>query len=274
MAKFTGFCPRCTEHVPQERYIGGFAICECGWRDETKSVRADLKLERETSVAFIAFGFAAAIVVGHFFAWGSHALSIPGLKIAEFTGMLSAPGYKELAKACLDLGKLNQAERAYFDMYKRGGDREGLALLANLQLRLKKLDVASSNYAVYFQLGGRDVEAMLGYGRVLEQMNQIEPALKQYDAAINATPGDVLPLTATSGAVRLLISQRRLEEAYERILRFHASAENAKGYLNSEKGNLEAWLGAPVATAIQARVSGVQAQAAPEPTATRGPRRG
>jgi hypothetical protein len=36
-------------------------------------------------------------------------------------------------------------------------------------------------------------------------------------------------------------------------LLFHASAENARGYLNSERASLEEWLGPKTAAALQAK---------------------
>lgn len=256
---FQGFCPLCGRHIPTDRYVGGRAVCACGWRDESANAIANERLERQASLGLIAVSVFFALFLGHMFAWGSHALSIPGLKIGQWTGMLSSSGYRELAKACLDLGKNAAAERAYFDMYRSARDVEGLALLGSLQAREGKAQPALSSYSAYFQAGGRDANAMVAYAKLLEGAGQVDEALKRYDEA--AANSNLLPVSATTGAVRLLISQRRLEEAYMRVLAFHASAENAKGYLNSERNNLEAWLGPKAVAQIQARV-GQQARAA------------
>ena len=264
MSKFQGFCPQCGEHIPLERYVGGRAICLCGWRDETAFLDASDHRERVTAVGYVAITFVSAFVLAYMFSWGSHALDIPGLKIAAWTGTLSPSGYKELGQDCVDLGKLNSAEHAYFQMYRDAHDAEGLALLASLQARQGKAIPATMTYAAYFQAGGTDVDATVGYAKLLEANKQVEPALKQYDLAAQRARADVLPVAAISGSVRLLISQRRLEEAYARILTFHASAENAKGYLNTERANLESWLGPKLAAAVQARISArTQAQASP-----------
>ena len=265
MFKFQGFCPQCGENVPQERYVGGRPICACGWQDESSTLSMEGKIEREASLGFVALTVALVAIVGHCFAWGSHAFSIPGLKAAQWTGMLSASGYRELAQDCLDLGKTAQAERAYLDMFRSAHDPEGLALLASLQAREGKAPAAAQTYAVYFSSGGRSTDALSGYARALEATGQIDEAIKRYDEAAANT--NLLPVTATTGVVRLLIAQHRFDEAYSRILRFQASAENAKGYLNSERSNLESWLGPKAVAAIQQRANAQAAATSKAPRA-------
>ncbi len=49
----------------------------------------------------------------------------------------------------------------------------------------------------------------------------------------------MLPIAATGAIVRILMKQGQYTEARTRITEFHKSADNAKGYLNTELTQIE-----------------------------------
>ena len=239
---FHGNCPVCSKEIPKERYGTGFAICECGWYDTTPAKKAGAASEKRTIYAMVAGSVLLAVAYVHLATWGFYASSIPFVKIGQLTGTLSVEGHKELADACIKLGRIPCAKEAYLSLFRSTGDAAGLMGLARLQYRLQDFDAAALTYSSYFRVGGTDGDAMLEYAKVLEFKGQLDEAVKFYDQSIVARP-TTLSIAATTGIVRILTNQGQLEAARDRIVAFHGSAENAKNYLTGELQSLETALG-------------------------------
>ncbi|MES2856146.1 MAG: tetratricopeptide repeat protein [Bdellovibrionota bacterium] len=226
-------CPRCQSDLGPESFKTGSAICKCGWYDKGVDGSEQKRTEKNT-VAVLAFAtLVMALGYGHLINWGSYAVAIPFVKVQQMTGTLSSEGYIQLAEHCVTLNKWKCAENAYVDLYKSKGDLEALAKLGSLEARLEKYDAALQFYSIYAEKGGRDNRALLNYGTLLENAGRTEDAFKTFELAISTHP-DVLPVQATTAIVRMLMKQGKTAEAKERIVAFHKSAGNAKGYLNTE----------------------------------------
>ena len=233
-----GFCPQCNQQISSERHLTGYAICECGWFDNSARVTADKREEKKIIATMIFSAVFMAVLYGHMLNWGSYAFKIPFVKVAQVTGLLSKDGYLELAKTCVQLNKWACAQNAYVDLYHQSGDPEGLAQLAHLQVRLSEKALAETTYATYFKVGGKNADSAIEYGQLLEDNSKFDQALSYYEKSITLRPL-VLPINATTSVVRLLIKIGKYQEAYDRIVDFHASAGNAEGYLNTELAQLE-----------------------------------
>lgn len=233
-----GFCPQCNSLLNQENYSTGHAICGCGWFDKAVVEQATKRYEKRAISYMAAAVIVMALGFGHMLNWGAYAFSIPLIKVQKITGTLSKEGYHELAQACIAMNKWSCAKDTYIDLYKRTGDSSSLKDLAHLQTLLKDPKAAMSTYASYFQVGGRDGEAALEYAGLLEVQGYLPDAYKYYEFSIAARP-ETLPVEATKGIVRMLIKEGRYNEARERILAFHESAGNAKGFLNTELSQLD-----------------------------------
>lgn len=239
---FHGNCPQCGSNIPSERYGTGYAICECGWFDVSSRDLAQKQSEKKVIHVLIGASVVMVLMYAHLLSWGSYAVSIPFTKLAQLTGTLSKSGYEELAQACIELNKWDCAKDAYVGVYRKTGDPSGLSSLAHLQSRLNERDAALSSYAAYVKSGGNDGVALLRYAKLLEERGNSEQAIAIYEKSIAARP-DILPVQATTAIVRHLIKKGQYEDAYARILAFHESAGNAKGYLNTERLQLEEALG-------------------------------
>ena len=240
---FTSFCPRCDNELTQHDHVTGFAICKCGWFDTTSSKQSEEKGEKKAMIMLAGAAIAFVLGYGHMLSWGAYAVQIPVVKIQQLTGTLSASGYTELAENCIALNKWSCAKEAYRELFQKTRDVKALASLAYLQARLGESSNALSTYEVYIQSGGKDGEALLRYAHILEDAGQTDLAMKTYESAITARP-DVLPVQATGAIVRMLIKQGKMEEAFNRLTEFRASAGNAKGYLNTEYSAVESALNA------------------------------
>jgi tetratricopeptide (TPR) repeat protein len=174
----------------------------------------------------------------HFARWGEHALSIPVLRIQQVTGTLSAQGYDKLAKACIGINKWSCAENAMLRSFEKSKDPGALNRLAILHMQLGQPQKAIVQFESYFKAGGNDGRTMLAYAKLLELDKKYRDALKYYKSSISARP-DALPVEATGGIIRILIKEGRYREAYAQITSFHKSAENAKGYFNTELTQLK-----------------------------------
>jgi len=238
---FFGSCPRCGVEIPRDRFVNGTAICACGWCDPGPNIKADIKNENKTIRTMVLSALVLVGLYAHLLNWGSYALAIPIVKLQQLTGTLSASGYNELADACLGLAKFECAKNADLDLYRERGDISGLAALAKLEMRLNENQEAMQASAAYFKAGGTSADAAIIYGRLLESTGQNSDAQKYYEAAI-ANSGVTLPVVATTSLVHLLMKLGKYEDAFARLEAFHASAENAKGYLNTEESQLQSYL--------------------------------
>lgn len=244
MAHF-GNCPRCNSPLHKDIMsgnitAGGLAVCtKCGWYESHAQAEARTKAENQAISIMVTFAVSLLIVSAHMLSWGAHAFSIPMLKVGQWTGMLSSRGYDELAQDCIDLAKYSCARTAMIENFQIHKTPEPLAKLARLQVRLQETPAALVTFSSYFKNGGKNGEAALLFAQLLEQNGQDEEAMKMYLASIVAR-SEQLPIAATGGIVRILMKQGRYDEARERITTFQASAENAKGYLNTELAQIEA----------------------------------
>jgi tetratricopeptide (TPR) repeat protein len=220
-------------------HSGGLAVCsKCGWFESQSQAKARIKAENQTITIMIAFAVSLLLVSAHMVSWGGHAFSIPGLKIAQWTGLLSAGGYEELAQDCIDLNKYSCARTAYIESFQINRSPEPLAKLARLQVRMQETQAGMATFGTYFKNGGKDGEAALLYGQLLEQAGQDAEAEKMLELSI-ASRSNMLPIAATGAIVRIMMKQGRYDEARTRIETFQASAGNAKGYLNTELAQIE-----------------------------------
>lgn len=232
-----GSCPRCASGL--HKGLGGFSVCsQCGWNESPNQGSARVKAENQAIKAMAITAVSLLLVMAHMLNWGAHAFSIPFLKVGQWTSLLSPQGYDELAQAYIDQGKYPGARTAYIDSFRTHRSAEPLAKLARLQVRLQDTQAAMATFQAYFQNGGKDGEAALLYGQLLEQGGQDNEAIKLFELSITLRP-DQLPIAATGALVRIFMKQGRYIEAHEKLTAFQASAGNAKGYLNTELGQVE-----------------------------------
>lgn len=228
-----GCCPQCGKDIPQSRYVTGFAICECGWHDTRSARLANRNTEMQTIRAMIIGSIVMAAVYAHLVSWGTYAVEIPFVKVAQMTGLLSVSGHQDLANTCIAFNKWSCAKNAYRSLYLKTRDVGAIAQLANLEDRLGEAEAARATYESYFAAGGKDATAAVAFARLLESAGKTDKAMKFFELGV-ANSGALLPVNATGGIVRLMIKQGKYEDAVARIEDFHASAGNAVGYLNIE----------------------------------------
>jgi tetratricopeptide (TPR) repeat protein len=195
-------------------------------------------MEKQKVIALIATAVVLFLTYVHFAKWGEHALSIPVMRLQQVTGILSAPGYEKLAAACIRVNKWSCAENALLKSFEKSKDPAALNRLAILHMQLGQPKKALVHFESYFKAGGDDGKTMLAYAKLLELDKKYRDALKYYNSSIASRP-DVLPVEATGGIVRILIKEGRYRDAYAQITSFHKSAENAKGYFNTELAQLK-----------------------------------
>jgi tetratricopeptide (TPR) repeat protein len=216
-------------------------VCECGWYDRESEVDSNKKMESRKVVVLIATAISLCFSYVHLAKWGDDALSVPLMIFQDQVGLLSAQGYEKLAGACIKANKWSCAENAYAKSFEKSKDASTLNKLATLQLQLGESKKATVQFSSYFKSGGKDGAAMLAYAKLLESEKNYKEALQFYrSSAISRT--EVLPVQATGGIVRILIKKGRYTEAKSEITRFHKSAENAKGYFNTELAQLKTLL--------------------------------
>lgn len=181
----------------------------------------------------IAVGLLMILIFFHMMSWGKYAGSIIPLKVKTATGWASAADYRQLAEACAATGRLDCAEQAYLFEFQISGNAEVVGELAALQHKAGNYKVAAETFVKYYQLQGKNPAYAYFYGQTLEKLGHTARAIRAYQLSIKQNP-EMLSLNATSAVVRLLMSEGKFKQAHEVVSQFHASADNAKGYLNEE----------------------------------------
>lgn len=241
--EFQGFCPACSQNIEKDRFVGVGAICRCGWVDTSQEKKQAEAHSKKLKKTFVGVGLAICGLYMFRLSWGPHAWEVPFLEVESVSGLMSSDGYQKFADICIDLNRWTCAEESYLAMYRSSRNPDAFAKLGKLEFALKRPEKAAQFYGAYYKNGGSNPDVAFEFAQVLEQTHQVDEALKYYQISINARP-QTLPVFATSNMVRLLMTNNRAAEAYEKILIFHESAENANGYLNAEATECENALGA------------------------------
>jgi tetratricopeptide (TPR) repeat protein len=242
---FTGFgshCPKCANEITTDRIVDGHAICACGWVDNSAYVKAEGQRQKNLCKLFAVAALVMVLGYGYALSWGPYAGTIPFIKVATLTGMASPETYNQLIEACTVMNKWSCAEQAHLDLFHKTRDPEALARLAKLQTLLKNLPAASDTYAAYFKAGGKNPDVPFFYAEVLEQTGHADQAMPYYQMSVEQNPTK-LNANATSAIVHIMMKAQQFEQARGVIDTFRASAENAKGYLNTEEDEITKILG-------------------------------
>lgn len=232
------FCPRCETYIAPERRVNGFAICECGWSDNTPFLLAWTKIEEATIRRLLAFAILLAAFYAHLVSWNQHAFSVPGIYALKWTDRLSGDGYRRLAAICVDLNKWTCADRAYLDLYMKKHDVSALADLASLRVRRGESERAEKAFRSYFRAGGDDPEVSYAFAHFLEQHDQAPEALHYYTQAVESSPHR-FNTRATAGLLRVLMNQGQYADAYKAVVAFQRKGGVAREYFNEERSRLQ-----------------------------------
>jgi tetratricopeptide (TPR) repeat protein len=235
---FNGACRACGKEIPSQRILGNTVVCECGWAASNAMATNMQKISKQTVIAFVIASCLVFIGFVHSFNWGRHAYSIPFLKTAQILGMSSPAGLESIIEACRERGKWACVHDTSFELFEKTKNPQPLGRLAVFYSRLNQPQLAVSVFEAYVKAGGNESGIAFEYGQILEKTNQREQAISWYDKSM-ATSGDRLPVRAMTALVRILMQDRRYEEAYERIVAFHGSAGNATSYFTTELSELE-----------------------------------
>ena len=225
-------CPKCTSNIA----FGQLCICGYGAKDSLQVVLE--KRDRTVIGAYIVTSLIIMLAYMHILNWGPFAFQAPLLKTEHFIGILNGKGYVKLAAACSARAKEQCAKQAYVDMYNHTKDIEAISMLAQLEVRLHETEVAVKTFEAYYKKGGKNPNVALQYAMALEQVHSYDASVRYLLLSIKQNP-DKLSVVATGELLRILIAQQKYAKAQNIIENFWASAENAKGYFNTEAAQIK-----------------------------------
>lgn len=249
-SSFSKNCPRCNAQLDQAFDSSSAAFCKCGYVDQSALENHRAHAEEKLIKIFAAITISLMLMYVHFANWGSYAFQIPFLKLGDMLGSLGPSGYHEIIDACTKQGKWPCVQSAYLGLYNKTADAEVIAELAKFQERARDQAGASRSYEFYYKVGGKNPAVALPYAKLLFALNDYDNALKYYNLSITQNP-DKLAGQATGGILQIYIKQGRYVEARDLITSFWDSAENAKGYFNTEFDQLNATLGPKTAKVVK-----------------------
>ena len=215
-------------------FESGTSVCSCGYTNNQALTEVFEKRDRHMIKVYTVVGLMVIGLYMHFMSWGSYATQIPFLKVSQLIGTATPKTYQTIIDACVQQNKWGCVESTYLSWYKSTGDTETIASLGKFRTQLKDLAGAAKAYESYYKIGGKNPTIAIQYGMVLEKNNDLDNALKYFSLAISQSDPAKLPAQATGEIVQILIKQQKPGEAREAIVAFWASAENAKGYFNTE----------------------------------------
>lgn len=235
---FNGFCPACASQVPTNRILGGTAVCRCGWTSNESQTKKDLQLQKKTIIVYMVFATVVLLGYAHLLNWGAYAFGIPFLKAAQAVDVVSASGLETIIEACYANAKWSCVDQAHLDLFRKTGNPETLARLARFQIRTNRLPQAAATFEDYARAGGQDANASFDYAQLLEKSGQSAQALEWYGKAVDNSQ-ERLPVRAMTGLLRLLKSDGRYQEAYDRLVAFQKSSGNGTEFFGGELKELE-----------------------------------
>lgn len=226
-------CPQCSSELVSD-YETGSRICGCGYTENQALTNVYEKRDRNMIKVYAITSALILVFYTHVMSWGSFAAQIPFLKASQMLGLASPKTYQTIVDACIQQNKWSCVQNTYLSWYKSTGDVETIASLGHFRTLLKDFPGAAKAYASYYTIGGKNPEVAIRYAQVLEKNNDLDGALKYLNLSIQQSGTEKLPAQATGEIVQILIKQQKLAEARETIANFWDSAENAKGYFNTE----------------------------------------
>ncbi len=248
---YSNICPQCSSELTSD-YETGSRICGCGFTENHALTQVYEKRDRNMIKIYAITSALVLVFYTHVMSWGSYAAPIPFLKVSQWTGLATPKTYQTIVDACVQQNKWNCVQNTYLSWYKSTGDVETIASLGHFRTQLKDFAGAAKAYESYYNIGGKNPQVAIQYALVLEKNNDLDNALKYLNLSITQSPPDKLPAQATGEIVQILIKQQKPEEAREAIVAFWQSAENAKGYFNTEYDAITKALG-PMKTRVAKR---------------------
>ena len=239
---FQSNCPQCHAQFNTD-FESGSAVCECGYVENQSLTKVYQKRDRSMIKVYAATSLVIIGLYMHLMSWGAYAVQIPFLKTSQMLGIASPKTYQVLVEACKRQNKWSCVQSTYLSWYKSTGDVETIASLAQFRTQLKDYAGAAKAYESYFNIGGKSPSNAVRYAQILERNNDLDGALKFLNQSLQGTSPDKLPAFAMGEIVRILIKQQKLAEARATILGFWATAENAKGYFNTEMNAINKLIG-------------------------------
>ncbi len=242
MYHLSPICPQCSSELICDHETNS-AICGCGYSTNTPLSKVYEKRSRSLKKFYAIGALTVLALYMHLMSWGSYATQIPGLKLSAMIGTATPATYQTIVDACMQQNKWVCVQDTYLSWYKATGDVETIAKLGHFRVLLKDYVNAAKAYESYYRIGGKDPAVAVQYGLVLEKNNDLDGALKYFGIAIQTSDPGKLPAQATGEIVQILLKQQKFEQARETIIGFWDSAENAKGYFNTEFDMLNKQLG-------------------------------
>ncbi len=240
LIKTQGFCcPKCASNTTFGQ------ICICGYGAKDSFVLALEKKDRSVAVVYVTFSLVIILSYMHILNWGPYALEFPILKVGHLIGVLNSKNYVKLADDCIARAKDKCAKQIYIDMFKQTKDIEALALLAQLQVKTHEPEIAVKTFEAYYKKGGKNPKVSLQFALALEQVKNYNASIRYFNLSIKQNP-EKLSVFATGELLRIFMAQQKYSKAQDLIETFWASAENAKGYFNTEAAQLKKYVRRPI----------------------------
>lgn len=131
----------------------------------------------------------ASVLIGSVFqiaSWDKYALDIIPHQIKGALGMDSAQDWEEHAKMCWELKKWDCVETQYSQAARDNQDHR--ARYGHFLMRRLKFDKAAKAFAVYFNNGGKDLDAAAAYAKALGEADQFEESQKYFTMVLESRP--------------------------------------------------------------------------------------
>ena len=231
-------CPRCETQLKES------SACFCGWVDP-RNIRAKSDRSVDLRIMKILAGTCVGVLLmyAQILTWGTFFVEGPYLHLKQMSGVATDENLIRLSELCKLRGNVACVESTLADRTKVSGKPEAFADLGRFLYSQKQYNKALAAYEGYFsQSKSPDARTNFEMGRLLFTLEKDAQAISYLQASIDAKV-DVLATHPTQVLVQAYIRLGQLDKAYEQVLTFHASAENAKGYMNKERKDLEEKLG-------------------------------
>ncbi len=232
-------CPQCKKLINSDRSFGGVSICQaCGWTQSSRE-------KGVKSLALISYAL-KGLVIGSVFLlslsyikyWDTYALEALPLQVKKITGIATSDELFTLVELCEKRKNLRCAINYSEDLIKRNqGSLRALEKRSHNLYLHNESELAMTSYEAYFKYGGKAVQALYEYARLLKKNGHLKSSIVQFEKVIKAKP-DMLQITILEHYIKALIEDKQFVKAKKTIEYVQKNASKTFNFMETDLNKL------------------------------------
>src|ERR1044072_130273 len=194
-------CPRCFTNLESELSSYDTTVCTgCGYVVSSNEKEFESRTAKSVIVYLLVFSIVVLTLFFQVRNWDRHAFSIIPIQIKNLVGAMGVQDLEDRAAMCLERRYYDCVEQDYTGIANATRDLGMIMRLGKFQMSRERYQEAAQTFQVYFQNGGKDLNAQINYAKALGKIGNVDEASKWYEQVLAAKP-DVVQITVIQNYV-------------------------------------------------------------------------